>query len=146
MGKQSVIVRTEGDASSLTGMRVLYVEDSLFFRNLTVPHFTKEGMVVTTAGDGEEALEKIASAGAAFDLIVTDIEMPKMDGLTLAQRLRSMEETKHLPVIGFSSTAGNEQFETKARDAGINHMVSKTERHALFEIIAQYAPNSQEAA
>ena len=127
-------------------IRVGIVDDSLFIRQLIRQVINDvDGMaVVGEASNPYEAREMIKDVNP--DVITLDIEMPKMDGLTLAQRLRSMEETKHLPVIGFSSTAGNEQFETKARDAGINHMVSKTERHALFEIIAQYAPNSQEAA
>jgi two-component system chemotaxis sensor kinase CheA len=142
---ETVVVRKEAE-SSFAGTRMLYVEDSVFFRNLTVPFFTKEGMVVTSAGDGEEALQKIAAASTPFDLIVTDIEMPKMDGLTLASRLRAMEETKHLPIIGFSSTAGNDQFEAKARDCGINYMVSKTERHVLFEIMGKYVAGTKEVA
>jgi two-component system chemotaxis sensor kinase CheA len=133
--------------NTLAGMRVLYVEDSLFFRNLTVPYFTQEGVAVTTASDGEEALAILDNKGGmAFDMIVTDIEMPKINGLELAIAMRRDERFKHLPIVAFTSTAGNENFRNQAKDAGINHMVNKTERHQLLEVMARYSVQTQEAA
>jgi CheY-like chemotaxis protein len=79
-------------------------------------------------------------------MIVTDIEMPKMNGLELAAAMRRDERFKHLPIVAFTSTAGNENFRNQARDVGINHMVNKTERHQLLEVMARYSVQTQEAA
>jgi len=138
---------TSESKGALSGMRVLYAEDSLFFRNLTVPYFTQEGVIVTAASDGEEALAILHSkGGAAFDVVVTDIEMPKMNGLEFAQQMRRDERFKHLPIIAFTSTAGNENFRAQAKEAGINHMINKTERQQLLDVMAQYGVQTQEAA
>ena len=67
--------------------KALVIDDSAFFRNLIAPLLGAANWQVTTAADGNEAL-KLREAGEVFDLIVSDIEMPGMDGLALANEVR----------------------------------------------------------
>ena len=65
----------------------MLVDDSPFFRNLVAPLLTSANWKVTTASDGVEAL-KLREHGQQFDVIISDIEMPNLDGLALASAIR----------------------------------------------------------
>ncbi|MBI2116817.1 MAG: response regulator, partial [candidate division NC10 bacterium] len=77
--------------------RLLVVEDSLIARDLERTILESAGFQVEAAVDGVDALEKLGSGD--FDLIITDIEMPRMDGFELLGRIRAQERTRGLPVI-----------------------------------------------
>ena len=83
---------------------VLVVDDDPHIRQLLVFAFEKAGMQVREAGDGEDALAQIARA--APDLVVLDINMPRMDGLEVCRRLRA---TSEVPVLFLSSR--DEEFD-----------------------------------
>lgn len=77
--------------------RLLVVEDSLIARDLERTILESAGFQVEAAVDGVEALEKLGAGD--FDLVITDIEMPRMDGFELLERIRAQERTRGLPVI-----------------------------------------------
>ena len=81
--------------------QVLVVEDSDFFRNLLVPALAAEGYEVTACDSAAEAL-RLRDAGAMFDAVVSDIEMPEMDGLEFVRTLRAGGAWAELPVIALS--------------------------------------------
>ena len=83
---------------------VLVVDDDPHIRALLVFAFEKAGMMVREAADGEEALAEVARA--APDLVVLDINMPRMDGLEVCRRLRA---TSEVPVLFLSSR--DEEFD-----------------------------------
>lgn len=83
---------------SVMTRRVLLVDDDPHIRALLAFAFDKAGMEVCEASDGEEALAEVARA--APDLVVLDINMPRMDGLEVCRRLRSSSE---IPVLFLSS-------------------------------------------
>jgi two-component system, chemotaxis family, sensor kinase CheA len=82
-------------------VRVLLVDDSLVTREMERRLLEDAGFLVTAAADAEEALSQLAEE--SFDCVVTDIEMPRMDGFELAAQLRSMEHFAHLPIIVVST-------------------------------------------
>ncbi|HEY4593355.1 MAG TPA: response regulator [Thermoanaerobaculia bacterium] len=82
-------------------VRVLLVDDSLVTREMERRLLEDAGFVVTAAGDAEEALSLLGEE--SFDCVVTDIEMPRMDGFELAAHLRGMEHFAHLPIIVVST-------------------------------------------
>ena|SRR3712207_5794573 len=91
--------------SGLSGRRVLVVEDDAMVRFMLVDEFEHQGCRVDEAADGAEALEAVSGEGA-FDLMITDIRMPRLDGWTLAERARELRP--ELPVIyvtGFTDVA-----------------------------------------
>ena len=82
-------------------VRVLLVDDSLVTREMERRLLEDAGFEVTPANDAEDALSQLGEG--AFDCVVTDIEMPGMDGFELAAHLRSMEHFAHLPIIVVST-------------------------------------------
>ena len=80
---------------------VLIVEDSVVVIKFLTIVFKNAGFKVKTASDGFEALEKAIKDD--INLIVTDLNMPQMDGITLLKNLKENEDTKKIPVILMSS-------------------------------------------
>ncbi|MCU0886556.1 MAG: chemotaxis protein CheW [Rubritepida sp.] len=110
--------------------RVLVVEDSAFFRNLVVPAVTAAGYDVTTVVNGREALG-LRDAGEMFDAIVSDIEMPEMDGVSLALAVREGGSWARLPMIALSSRSTPADV-TRGREAGFSDYIGKFDREALL--------------
>lgn len=89
--------------ASLSGKRVLVVDDEAFVRYTVADELEHAGCSVVEAADGAEALDVLA-AGDPFDLMVTDIRMPGFDGWTLAERARELRPG--LPVLYVSGFSG----------------------------------------
>ena len=139
VGKLLSKVRRESPISlfeqeALKSLRVLLVEDSMFFRNLTVPFLSEVGFQVIAAPSGKDALTVLDRQ--EFDVVVTDIEMPLMDGFELAMAIRSSAKLRHLPIYAFTSTA-NDSIERRIKECGMNGFVLKTEREKLIHLISQ---------
>lgn len=115
--------------------KVLLVEDSSFFRNLLMPMLKMAGYRVTTAEDGEAALS-ICRSGDAFDIIISDIEMPGLSGFDLARTLRQDERWKKVPMVALSSHANPQDFE-RGRNAGFNDYVTKLDPKALLAALSR---------
>jgi two-component system chemotaxis sensor kinase CheA len=115
--------------------RVLVVEDSAFFRNLVVPAVTAAGYDVTTVPNGREALA-LREAGESFDVIVSDIEMPELDGLGLARAVRDGGAWAELPMIALSSRSEPRDV-ARGREAGFSDYIGKFDREALLASLQQ---------
>lgn len=113
--------------------RVLLVDDSAFFRNLLAPYLSAAGYEVTTAPTGDEAL-RLREAGQAFDMIVSDIEMPGISGFEFAEAVRADERWRDVPMIALSSCT-NEDLMKRGRQAGFSAYVPKTQRQDLVRIL-----------
>jgi two-component system chemotaxis sensor kinase CheA len=113
--------------------RVLLVEDSMFFRNLTIPFLTEVGLKVTGAVDGLDALRILDKSH--FDVIITDIDMPNMNGFELASSVRARPQFKNIPIYAFTGT-NNEEFERKAKECGMDGYIMKSERDKLVSTIS----------
>ena len=115
--------------------RVLVVEDSDFFRQLITPILGAAGFRVTAVPSAAEAL-RMREAGAMFDVIVSDIVMPDMDGLDFARTVRAGGSWTTLPMIALSSRADPGDVEA-GRDAGFTDYVAKFQRDALIGSLKQ---------
>ena len=99
---QSQPVPVPGDASALTGLPILVVDDNATNRHLLEETLRSWGMQTTVADRGQTALDAMESAcqsGRPFALVLTDSVMPEMDGFELAQRLNRVPNAKHATVI-----------------------------------------------
>jgi chemosensory pili system protein ChpA (sensor histidine kinase/response regulator) len=102
---------------------VLIVDDSITVRELLKMTFQKAGYQVEQARDGQEAWEKLRS-GLPCDLVFCDIEMPRMDGLQLLQRLQTEETLCELPVAMLTSR-GADKHRKMAVDLGAKGYFTK---------------------
>ncbi|MBE9515838.1 MAG: response regulator, partial [Proteobacteria bacterium] len=101
---------------------VMVVDDSLTVRKITSRHLLKRGMEVLTAKDGLDAVEQLREV--IPDVMLVDIEMPRMDGYELTSRIRSEARLKHIPIIMITSRAGAKHRE-KAMGLGVDIYMSK---------------------
>lgn len=111
--------------------RALLVDDSPFFRNLVAPLLSAANWQVTSVADGTEAL-KLREAGQHFDIIISDIEMPNMTGIALAEEVRRDARWQGVPMIALSSHAGEDDVQA-GRLAGFNEYLAKTDHARLTE-------------
>ncbi|HEX4026199.1 MAG TPA: chemotaxis protein CheW [Rhizomicrobium sp.] len=111
--------------------QALLVDDSPFFRNLVAPLLASANWKVTTAADGIEAL-KLREHGHQFDVIISDIEMPNMDGLALAGAIRNDPRWSQVPLIALSSHATKDDMDA-GHQAGFDEYVAKSDQTHLPE-------------
>ena len=122
---------------------VLLVDDSPFFRNMLTPVLQAAGYKVTAAASAAEALSLIKDGGA-FDIVITDVEMPEMDGSQLAETLRADAQTAALPVIALASAVSAEAIE-RGRRAGFHDFVAKFDRQGLIASLKEQSELGQVA-
>ncbi|MHB8729348.1 MAG: hybrid sensor histidine kinase/response regulator [Sulfuricaulis sp.] len=101
---------------------IMVVDDSLTVRKVTSKHLQKRGMDVMVAKDGIDAVEQLRDR--VPDVMLVDIEMPRMDGYELTTRVRADEKLKHIPIIMITSRAGAKHRQ-KAFDLGVDVYMSK---------------------
>ena len=124
--------------------RLLVVDDSPFFRNLLQPLLTVAGYDVVCVESAEAAL-RLCEAGENFDAIVSDIEMPGMDGFSFAEKVRSETRWRDTPLVALSAFASEEDFE-RGREVGFHDYVTKTDREALLTSLIDTLSESRGAA
>jgi len=108
--------------------RILVIEDDPDARSLIETILKQAGYDVLLAADGREGLDKTTNESP--DLIITDIAMPRLDGLRLIQLLRTMPLFRHLPILAITSF-GTERA-TEALKAGANRALARPVRNELL--------------
>jgi chemosensory pili system protein ChpA (sensor histidine kinase/response regulator) len=103
---------------------VLVVDDSVSVRRVVSNLMKNAGFNPIAAKDGVEALELIQNAARLPDIILSDVEMPRMDGYELVSTLQSQETFRHIPVVMITSRAG-EQHRQKAFNLGVSEYLVK---------------------
>jgi two-component system chemotaxis sensor kinase CheA len=124
--------------------RVLLVDDSQFFRNMLAPLLNAAGFSVTSAVSAEEALAALRE-GARVDVLITDVDMPGMDGFALASAMRRDPRTAAIPIIGLSSLVSAEAVE-RGRQVGLHDFVAKFDRQGLVAAIKEQTADMNRAA
>jgi two-component system chemotaxis response regulator CheY len=118
--------------------RILLADDSRTILKLISHFLLEDGYEVVTASDGREAYTIFKSEMGKFDLIITDINMPNMNGIELAQKIRSSEFNSNLPIIVLSSEE-SEQIKLKGRDAGVSAWIIKPpQKHVLIKAVKHF--------
>ncbi|MCF4996155.1 response regulator [Pseudomonas syringae] len=116
---------------------VLVVDDSVTVRKVTSRLLERHGMQVLTAKDGVDAMLLLEEHTP--DVMLLDIEMPRMDGFEVATRVRSDERLQHLPIIMITSRTG-QKHRDRAMAIGVNDYLGKPyQESVLLESIAQWS-------
>ena len=113
---------TEQNKEMKSKLSVMIVDDSLTVRKVSSRFIERNGMLASTANDGFDALEKVQEIRP--DIILLDVEMPRMDGFEFATHLRSDEKLKETPIIMITSRTGEKHRERAAR-IGVNRYLGK---------------------
>ncbi len=114
--------------------KILLVDDSPFFRNLLTPILSVAGYDVTTVESAGDAL-KMREAGMTFDAIISDIEMPDMNGFEFAEAVRGGGAWEKTPMVALSSHATEQDF-ARGREVGFDDYVAKFDRDALVQTLS----------
>ncbi|MDP2180010.1 PAS domain-containing protein [Methylicorpusculum sp.] len=115
---------TPNEQLRIQGVRVLVVDDSEINREVALNILEADGAIVSTANDGEEAVNWLKSHSGAVDIVLMDIQMPVMDGYTATQKIRQDERLQQLPVIALTAGAF-ESLKDAAFEAGMNDFLTK---------------------
>jgi two-component system chemotaxis sensor kinase CheA len=126
--------RKELKSEALT-QPLLFVDDSSFFRNMLSPVLKAAGYDVTTVGGAEEALA-LLKKGQQFEIIVSDIEMPGMNGFEFAEAVRGDPRTANIPIIALSAVTAPATIE-RGRQAGFHDFVAKFDRQGLIAALKE---------
>jgi two-component system chemotaxis sensor kinase CheA len=131
--------------SAARGMsRLLLVDDSQFFRNMLAPLLMAAGYDVTLAGSADEALA-MKDRGQSFDLIISDLDMPGMDGIAFAGHVKSDPAWSGTPLVALSSYANPSVIE-RSRAAGFVSYVGKFDRQRLMDTLQSFSKEWGSAA
>jgi two-component system chemotaxis sensor kinase CheA len=123
---------------------LLLVDDSAFFRNMLAPVLKAAGYAVTAVSGGHEALA-LLKQGRSVDVVVTDIDMPDMDGFTLAETIRGEPRFQDIPIIALSSISSPEAIE-RGRHVGFHDYVAKFDRQSLIAALKEQTASAIQAA
>jgi two-component system, sensor histidine kinase and response regulator len=110
------------DSIRLTGCQVLLVEDNDFNCDIAVEMLNDLGVVCTVAANGQQAVDLVAAQ--AFDLLLMDIQMPVMDGLTATKLIRAQERFRDLPILAMTAHAMSGDRE-RSLIAGLSDHITK---------------------
>ncbi|MCD6163530.1 MAG: chemotaxis protein CheV [candidate division Zixibacteria bacterium] len=123
------------------GMKILIAEDSPAVRNMLASELAELGFEADTAHDGKEALEMLTK-DKSYKLVISDIEMPQMDGLALTCAIRNDTELKNIPVIVYSSI-GDIGMKARAEFLNADAHVTKLNIDELLENVIRLTENGK---
>ncbi len=123
--------------SSDNEITVLFAEDSDFFRNQVKGFLEDDGYNVIAVEDGAIALDRLEQHIDEISIVLTDLEMPNMNGFELTTKVKGDERFAHLPVIALTSLAGDEDI-AKGEKVGIDDYQIKLDRERLLESVRSH--------
>ena len=129
---------------SASAQSVLLVDDSAFFRNMLAPVLKAAGYRVRVAPNAQEGLSALRS-GQLFDVVLTDIEMPDMNGFEFAETIRADQHLSSMPIIALSSMVSPAAIE-RGRQAGFHDYVAKFDRPGLIAALKEQTAELNRAA
>ncbi|MDD7911942.1 hybrid sensor histidine kinase/response regulator [Pseudovibrio exalbescens] len=127
-----------------TARKLLFVDDSAFFRNMLTPVLKAAGYDVTTCPSAQAAFE-LLEKGEDYAAIVTDIEMPEINGYQFCESLRGDTRFRHLPIIALSAVVTPQSIQ-QGRDAGFDDYVAKFDRPGLIASLKDVFTNEMGVA
>jgi two-component system chemotaxis sensor kinase CheA len=126
--------RKEMRAEALT-RTLLFIDDAPFFRNMLGPVLKATGFQVTTCESAVDAL-RLFDEGRKFDVVVSDIEMPGMNGFELAEALKRSPRHRHIPILALSAITTPASIE-RGRQAGFDDYIAKFDRAGLIAALKE---------
>jgi signal transduction histidine kinase/CheY-like chemotaxis protein len=116
--------RADAEASILRGRRILIAEDNPINQQVCQGLLAELGIVSETVEDGEMAVQAVLAAPETFDLVLMDVQMPKLDGLEATRRLREALEDRKLPIVAMTAHVLASERE-RCFEVGMNDHIGK---------------------
>jgi two-component system CheB/CheR fusion protein len=133
--KESVTPIPQVESAALSQMRILVVDDSVDTIDMLQRLFEMDGATVSIARSGAEALQILREKD--FDVILSDISMPEMDGFEFLRRLRELPEKRDTPVLALTGFGRAEDIERAVAEGFFSHVTKPLDVDALVEILAK---------
>ncbi|MBF0131813.1 MAG: PAS domain S-box protein [Magnetococcales bacterium] len=131
-------------AWNLSGVTILVAEDAVINQEIVTEVLGRVGMIVTVAGDGAAAVRQVQERG--FDIILMDIHLPIMDGITATRHIRALPHGKKIPILAMTASA-LETDRDKCLEAGMNDFITKPiEPDKLLEVLHPWFPGRENQA
>jgi len=121
------------------GKTVLVVDDSSTMRQMVAYTLTNAGYVVVEAGNGKEAVTKL-NGGTKPALVVTDLNMPEMDGITLIQEIRKMAAFKFTPILMLTTEAADDKKKAGQAAGATGWIVKPFNPEQMLKVIQKVLP------
>lgn len=134
--------KVRSQSVSTMNNKILLVEDTESIRVKIAQGLVDSGYEVEVAVDGIDGLRKIAENKAAFDLIISDIEMPKMNGYEFAKKVRTIGQLKSIPLIAFTTKNSPEDLR-EAKSAGFTTFLEKSKGKLLSLLVNECLTNTK---
>jgi PAS domain S-box-containing protein len=132
------------EAGVLSQMRVLIVDDSADTVEMLRQLFEMDGALVATANGGAKALE--IAAEQDFDVVLSDISMPGMDGFEFVKRLRKIERQKDVPVIALTGFGRAEDVDRARAEGFLSHVTKPIDMNSVSEMLRKLPVSNSRAA
>ncbi|MDR0826521.1 MAG: response regulator [Desulfovibrio sp.] len=125
---------------SFKGLRILLVEDNIINQQVASEILSQEGVLVSIANDGQEAVHILENGPDDFDIVLMDLQMPVMDGYMATRALRADAKFKNLPIIAMTAHAMSSERDACIA-AGMNdHVAKPIEVDKLFQVLRSWLP------
>lgn len=125
------------DSEPAETVSILLIDDSLSIRKFIGRMLETAGYRVATAGDGEEGIRKASTQ--AYNLIITDLEMPKLNGYEVIQILRSRQQTQSVPILVMTTRAGEKHRQLALNVGATGYITKPVVEHTLLKEIERVA-------
>ena len=103
---------------------IMIIDDSVSIRKVLSLTLKSSGYEIIEAEDGQDALDKLDALDGELNLIICDVNMPRMDGLTFARTIKSKNEFRFIPIIMLTTESGEDKKE-EGMEAGVRAWVTK---------------------
>jgi len=133
--------QTSPTDSTSSPATILLAEDSNFFRKQLVDFFVSKGFQVEDCEDGQAAWE-VLQDGTSFDIVVTDLEMPRLDGFGLCKKIKEHPVFESLPVLALTSLSSDEHRH-HALECGVDEYQMKMNQPELFSAVMRMLRQSE---
>lgn len=124
------------EQSEKNGKTVLLADDSATARKLVFQILSKAGYAIVQVENGQEAIDLFLRSPGQFDIVVSDVEMPVMDGYTLTKKLRALPEGSKIPILLHSSMSGEGNVQ-KGKESGADNYVVKFEPEKVLVAVKE---------
>ena len=122
------------------GKQILVVDDSATMRQMLQFTLSNANFDVVEAGDGQEAISKLTSGLATPTVVITDLNMPGMDGITLIKQIRGMRAHKFTPILMLTTEAGAEKKKAGQAAGATGWIVKPFHPEQLLKVIQKVMP------